>query len=402
MGSQNPGDKVTSGTDSSGTLSELSSKQRPSPAMLIGMRRIIPSLLLPVLLVAQNAVDLPTNTLLSEPGPTFRIEAADPLTFVAYGDQRFTDPSNVKSADPRVRQWLANQIAAEKPGAIILNGDVPLNGDVENDYAVFHAETKAWRDAHLHVFPALGNHEFAGPDKRQGLENWWRNFPELRNRRWYSAQLGSRVYMLALDSDASLLPGSDQARWIEKQIDGLPASVDFVILTMHHPPVADIQKHIEVDHNPRANEIALRDYLSKAAQTSHARFLVSSGHIHNYERNIVDGVVYLVAGGGGAAPYFVERTPQDLYQSVLFPNFHYVKFTLERDHLHGAMYRVSDPESAVLAVSLKDSFDIAVKPRCRWAGLICANPCGGSKCGLNCNRASVCNGVPRNSVQVVC
>jgi hypothetical protein len=119
---------------------------------------------------------------------------------------------------------------------------------------------------------------------------------------------------------------------------------------MHHPPVADVQKHIE-------------DYLSKAAGTSHARFLVSAGHIHNYERNIVDGVVYLVAGGGGAAPYFVERTPQDLYQSVLFPNFHYVKFTLERDRLHGAMYRVSDPESPVLAVTVKDSFDIAARPR---------------------------------------
>ena len=52
------------------------------------------------------------------------------------------------------------------------------------------------------------------------LENWWNAFPPMRNRRWYSAQLGSRVYLIALDSDTSLLPGSNQARWIEKQIDG--------------------------------------------------------------------------------------------------------------------------------------------------------------------------------------
>jgi hypothetical protein len=169
--------------------------------------------------------------------------------------------------------------------------------------------------------------------------------------------------VLALDSDASLLPDSDQARWIKKQIGGLPRTIDFVILSMHHPPVADIQTHIAVDHNPRLNEIALRDYLSAVARTSRASFLVSAGHIHNYERNIVDGVVYLVAGGGGAAPYFVERTPQDLYRSVLFPNFHYVKFTLEKDRLHGAMYRVSDPESPSLEVALKDSFDLAAKPR---------------------------------------
>jgi hypothetical protein len=288
-------------------------------------RSLAALLIFPAVFFAQTAATLPTNDLLSEPGPTFRFpdnQLSNPLTFVAYGDQRFTDPANVRSANPRVRQWLANQIAAERPAALILNGDVPLNGDVKNDYAVFQSETKAWRDAHLHVFPALGNHEFAGPNPKQSLEAWWDNFPELKNRRWYSAQFGSRVYMLALDSDASLLPGSDQARWIEKQIDDLPSSIDFVILTMHHPPVADIQKHIEVDHNPRPNEIALRDFLSKVAQTSHARFLVSAGHIHNYERSVVDDVVYLVAGGGGAAPYFVERTPGDLYQSVLFPNFH--------------------------------------------------------------------------------
>jgi acid phosphatase type 7 len=336
----------------------------PLPALLIGSTLFFAQTPAPAPRI--TAANLPTGDLLSEPGPTFRFEDShlpNPLTFIAYGDQRFTDPSNVRSADPGVRRWLANQIASERPAALILNGDVPLNGDVKNDYAIFQSETKAWRDAHLRVFPALGNHEFAGPDPKQALESWWNTFPELRNRRWYSAQLGSRIYILALDSDASLLPDSDQARWIEKQIDGLPSSIDFVILTMHHPPVADIQTHLFVDHNPRPNEIALRDYLSKVSATSHARFVVSAGHIHNYERNIVDGVVYLVAGGGGAAPYFVERTPQDLYQSVLFPNFHYIKFTLEKNRLHGAMYRVSDPEAPGLTVALKDSFDIAVKPR---------------------------------------
>jgi len=308
---------------------------------------------------------LSTGQLLSEPGPTFRIgdnELPRPLTLIAYGDQRFTDPANIRQTDPRIRQWLVNQIAAEHPGAVIMNGDVPLSGDVTNDYVVFQAETKAWRDLHLRVFPALGNHEFAG-DPQQDLEHWWNTFPEMRNRRWYSVQLGSRVYLLALDSDTSLLPGGDQASWIEKQIDGLPASIDFVIVTLHHPPVADVQTHIEVNHNPRPNEIALRDYLSRAARTSHATFLVSAGHIHNYERTVVDGVTYLVSGGGGAPPYFVERTPEDLYKSILFPNYHYVKFTVEKDRLRGAMFRVANPEAETLTVELKDTFDLKAKPR---------------------------------------
>src|SRR6201999_4332235 len=178
----------------------------------------------------------------------FRIAQSDlptPLPLIAYGDQRFTDPTNVRVTDPRVRQYLVKQIATAHPAAVVLNGDVPYSGDVVNDYEVFRTESKPWRDAGLRVFPALGNHEFHG-DPRQALEHWWTAFPEMRNRRWYSAQLGDRVYVIALDSDTSLLPGSDQAKWLTKQIDGLPASIDLVLFTMHHPPVADIQTHIEV------------------------------------------------------------------------------------------------------------------------------------------------------------
>ena len=297
--------------------------------------------------------------------PTFRVEERDlqsPLTLIAYGDQRFTDPANTRRTNPRIRQWLVGQIAKEHPDAVIMNGDVPLAGDAAHDYAVFLSETKVWRDLRLRVYPALGNHEFVG-DARQDLENWWTAFPEMRGRRWYSAQLGARVYLLALDSDTSLLPGSEQARWIEKQIEGLPPSVDFVMVSLHHPPVADVQTHFEVDHNPRPNEIALRDYLSKAARTAHAVFLVSAGHIHNYERNVVEGVTYLVSGGGGAPPYFVERAPEDLYQSIVFPNYHYIKLTVEKDRLHGAMYRVANPEAETLTVEMKDRFDLAAKPR---------------------------------------
>ena len=311
------------------------------------------------------AATVSTGALLSERGPTFRIadnQLPDPLTLIVYGDQRFTNPANVRQTNPRIRQWLVNQIAKEHPAAVIMNGDVPLAGNVADDYAVFASETKPWRDLQIHVFPALGNHELHG-DPVQGLENWWKAFPEMRNRRWYSAQLGSRIYVIALDSDAALLPGSNQARWIEQQIDSLPSSVDFVIVSLHHPPVADVQQHIEVDHNPRPNEIALRDYLSKVARNSHARFLVSAGHIHNYERSVVDDVTYLVSGGGGAPPYFVERGPDDLYKSSMFPNYHYVKLTLDKDRLHGEMYRVENPEAVSLNVELKDSFDISVKQR---------------------------------------
>ena len=315
--------------------------------------------------MAQNrAADLPTSQLLSQPGPTFRVpdtELKSPVTFIAYGDMRFTDPANHSATNPVVRKWLVDKLTSEAPDAIFLNGDVPLAGNVPNDYAVYRTESEPWRVAHLRVYPALGNHEFHGLDPQACLENWWNAFPELRNRRWYSVALGARIYAINVDSDASLLPQSDQTKWLIDQLGHLEPTVDFVLISLHHPPVADIQTHIEVDHNPRPNEIALRDLLSGMAPKMKARVIVSAGHIHNYERHMKDGVLYLVSGGGGAKPYFVERTPDDLFQSSLFPNFHYVKFQLEPDRLKALMYRIKDPEASSLEVEVKDEFEVVAK-----------------------------------------
>ncbi len=58
-------------------------------------------------------------------------------------------PTNTRQTDPRMRKWLVEQIAREKPAAVIMNGDVPLAGNVANEYTAFLNETKVWRDQHL-------------------------------------------------------------------------------------------------------------------------------------------------------------------------------------------------------------------------------------------------------------
>src|SRR5438552_2700305 len=83
------------------------------------------------------------------------------LTVGAYGDTRFTDPSNVTATNPRARMELVERIAEERPDAVILSGDVPWRGGAIADYTTFQAETEAWRTLGLRVIPALGNHEFS-------------------------------------------------------------------------------------------------------------------------------------------------------------------------------------------------------------------------------------------------
>src|ERR1700733_6041823 len=127
--------------------------------MIMSRRMLFPAFFcLAACLIAQNAASLPTSQLTSEPGATFRIADRDlstPTTIIAYGDTRFTDPTNIKSTNPKVRRWLVQKIAGEKPSAIVINGDLPLAGDVLNDYAVYKTETQIWRDNHLHVFQTL-------------------------------------------------------------------------------------------------------------------------------------------------------------------------------------------------------------------------------------------------------
>jgi hypothetical protein len=257
---------------------------------------------------------------------------------------------------------LVGKIAAEKPAAIFINGDIPWHG-MAADYAAFRGETRAWRERHLRVYPALGNHEFSACFGEACLERWWDTFPELRGRRWYSVAVGARVVGIELDSDTSLLPGSEQRIWLENQVAGLDPAVRLVLIVMHHPPVADVQSGPLSDHNPRPNEVSLAEYLATAAPRSAARFVVSAGHIHNYERFDENGVVYLVSGGGGAAPYEVNRSSLDQYQSSDFPNYHYVRFELHGDRVTAEMIRLGNYTALKPAQwQTRDRFEITLRP----------------------------------------
>jgi hypothetical protein len=287
---------------------------------------------------------------------------AKPLVLIAYGDMRFTDPTNTTATNPRVRRALVSKIAEERPAAVFINGDITYHG-IAADYDVFRQESEPWRARQLRVYPALGNHEFSGCFESACLENWWTAFPVLRGRRWYSVALGSRVLALALDSDTSLLPGSEQDLWLEKELTSLPSSVRVVLIVMHHPPVADIQTAQHVDHNPRPNEEALAATLARLAPHSMAHFIVSAGHIHNYERLERDGIEYLVSGGGGAHPYEVDRTAADSYQSGEFPNYHYVRLEVTSRLLTGQMIRFSDSDADTPGHwDVKDHFEISLPP----------------------------------------
>lgn len=292
--------------------------------------------------------------------PTFTVpssEVPQHWTIIVYGDTRFTDPSNVKAANPKARRSLVAKIAQEKPDALLISGDLPYQGSDPGDYNVFRDETKAWRDQRIRMFPALGNHELKGGEKA-GLQNWWNAFPTLKGRRWYSVAFRN-AYFVLLDSDTSLADGSEQRKWFAEQIAHLPSGTEFVWVVFHHPPLAD--GGMNADHTPKPNEVDFAQFVEQQAKQLPAHFIVVTGHIHNYERFSEQGVDYLIAGGGGASPHPVTREAKDLYQDTAFPNFHYVKFTFDGKQLTATMVRLSEPDADAPRWEAKDNFSITPK-----------------------------------------
>ena len=290
-------------------------------------------------------------------GPTFsQIDngSHSGWTVVAYGDTRFTDPTNVVAVNPNVRRWLVQRIADENPDAILVSGDLPYMGSDAHDYAVFREETRIWRDRHMHLYPALGNHELKGGEEL-GLANWWKTFPQLSGRRWYSVSFRN-AFFICLDSNASLSADSEQRRWFDQQIAMLPTDIQVVIVVQHHPPMADLP--MDPDHTPQADEIAFARHLEYKARNLPAQFIVIAGHIHNYERFKEQGVDFLISGGGGAKPHPVIRGPEDLYKESTFPNYHYMKFAFDGKQIRASMMRVVNPLAQEPQWETKDSFVI--------------------------------------------
>lgn len=277
-----------------------------------------------------------------------------PFKLVAYGDIRFTDTKNTTATDPRVRKFLVDKVAEEKPLAMLLTGDLPFTGANAADWKVYRQETAIWQAERIPLYSTIGNHEIRG-GYDQGIANYSKNFPQMKGYLYYSVQIGN-VYVISLDCTQSYLEGSPQWKWLASQLEHLPKSIDFVFLMNHVPLMADLQSQI-VANIPGEPEILLRDFVETEAAKSTAKFAVISGHIHNYERLEHRGITYIISGGGGAKPYPVLIPgDEDLYRNRSLTNYNYVVIQVNGKRAEATMYRVTDPDAATLTVEPEDAF----------------------------------------------
>lgn len=184
----------------------------------------------------------------------------------------------------------------------------------------------------------LGNHDLDG-DQKVALANYFQRFPELRNNRYYSVRAANTL-LLALDSSLDETSGP-QGQWLAHRFDAIPADVDFVCIVLHHPPYTSSsdEEKFGGGHSARSPEQALAKRLEERQAHARVRFVVFSGHVHNYERHEHGGVTSFVSGGAGAHAYPIARAQDDPFQSKEV-NYHYLLVEVDRGRMSVTMNRL--------------------------------------------------------------
>src|SRR5262249_31202234 len=157
------------------------------------------------------------------------------------------------------------------------------------------------------------------------------------NSRYYSAR-AANVLIFVLDSALDETKGP-QGEWLKSELDSIPPDIDFVFIVLHHPPYTSSAATMTGEgHSARNQEQELARQLEARQANERFRFVVISGHVHNYERHEHGGITYFVSGGAGAHAYAISRAPGDPYQSKEV-NYHYLLVEVDHAQLKITMNR---------------------------------------------------------------
>jgi len=208
------------------------------------------------------------------------VPPAKPFRFVAYGDNR---------TDAAAHQSVVNEMAlvSPTPGLLVNVGDLTATGSTSDFQTFFNIEGGLL--SRLPIFPTIGNHDTGG------IANWPALFTLPNNERWYSVRYGNSVFHI-LDNYSTYTTGSSQYTWFlnELKADSADVTIRHIFVSFHSPPYTTNLGH--------SSDLNVRQYLCPLLERFHVR-IAFQGHNHCYEHSLVNGVHYLITGGGGAPLY---------------------------------------------------------------------------------------------------
>jgi hypothetical protein len=244
----------------------------------------------------------------------------DKISFVAWGDNR---------TNHQVHRQLADLIADVDPDFVLNVGDMVELGLVQEEWDIFFdLERRLLRTTPL--FSAVGNHESNSP-------LYFSLFSLPGNERWYSFDSGP-AHIIALDVVSShYTPGSEQYVWLENDLR--QTDRPWKIVYMHFPPYS---------FNERGGVESVKGALTPLFERYGVQ-VVFGGHNHHYQRNVVNGVTYIVTGGGGAPLHSVGTSMWTKYGE---PTYQFTKLSIEGGILKSTGVRLDGSEFDSFTIEL--------------------------------------------------
>jgi hypothetical protein len=211
---------------------------------------------------------------------------ADTFSFIAFGDTR---------SDSVAHHSVIDRMAAYEFVFIMHSGDLVDDGDVTSDWRkFFNVEDTLLQSKHF--LPAIGNHEspywpydtlFALPESED----------------YYSVNYGN-THCIILNTQMYLYGA--QRDWLINDLVAASSdtSIDWIFVNFHRPPYSS---------GSHGSQIDVRNAWCPLFE-QYGVDIVFTGHDHDYERTIpINGVVYIVTGGGGAPLYSVGTSSWTAY-----------------------------------------------------------------------------------------
>lgn len=230
---------------------------------------------------------------------------------VVYGDSQ---------SDEWAQKKVVEAILKYKPSMIFRVGDIVDDGNDPAQWEKFR-QIAAPLLKSAEYYPALGNHEKSSP-------LYFENFTNIQGRHWYSVKK-DRIHFIVLDSNFPLHKKSEQYRWLEQDLKEARLKSDLIIVFFHHP-LFSVGIHEE-------DEKKLKPLLMPLFKKYHVS-AVFSGHDHSYQRFMVEGVPYVVTGGGGS--HLRDKSRSSPYLKKFKKAYHFCVLSKKENYLEAEVFDV--------------------------------------------------------------
>jgi 3',5'-cyclic AMP phosphodiesterase CpdA len=196
------------------------------------------------------------------------------------------------------QQQVADRLVALAPDLVLHTGDVIYPSGQVDGYDPFFFQIYQTLLRHAPMYLTLGNHDYGTASGQPYLDAFYlpHNNPA-NSEKYYSFDWGN-AHFTALDFNDG--PSQIQLDWLQADLAATDKPWKFVF---YHQAIYSSGPH---GYDPYV--IGKREILAPIFEANHVD-IVLNGHDHDYERTqSINGVVYIVSGGGGASLYNV--TPQ--------------------------------------------------------------------------------------------